>query len=93
MRDEIRDMAMTAEEFLRVLHWAFPGRVIDREGRLIVCAEGATLEISLAALPPRKLALLTLPRLEARLRFTAGTVAQRNALLTRLERAMQRGGG
>lgn len=93
MRDEIREMATTAEEFRRVLKLAFPSGLSEQEGRLIVSIAGAALEITLTELAPRKLALLTLPRLEVRIRFTAGTDDQQLALRTHLERAMQRGGG
>jgi hypothetical protein len=51
------------------------------------------MEIAIAPLPPRVIALLRLPRLEVRIRFTAGTTEQQQAMLARMDRAMQRGGG
>jgi hypothetical protein len=95
MTDEIlvRDMAITAAELRRSLHSAFPGNVSEQEGRYRIVFAGATLGIDAKPLPPRIIALLELPRLEVRLRFTAGTPGQRGLLLERMDRALQRGGG
>lgn len=95
MSDErlLRDMATTEREFRSGLAFAFPQGVTERDGVLFVAGEGAAMEIVLAPLPPRVIALLRLPRLEVRIRFTAGTPDQRAAMLARMDRAMQRGGG
>jgi hypothetical protein len=95
MSDEIllRDMATTEKEFRSGLSFAFPQGVTERNGVLQVAYASATMEIILAPLPPRVIALLRLPRLEVRIRFTAGTPEQRAAMLARMDRALQRGGG
>lgn len=95
MSDEIRvrDMAATEQEFRHGLLFAFPSGVHERAGQYRVEHEGATMEIVTAPLPPRVIALLRLPRLEVRIHFTAGTAEQQQAMLARMDRAMQRGGG
>jgi len=89
----VRDMATTEQEFRSALAFAFPQGVTESDGVLLVAHAGAAMEISLAPLPPRVIALLRLPRIEVRIRFTAGTTEQQQAMLTRMDRAMQRGGG
>lgn len=89
----VRDMATTEREFRSGLSFAFPEGVTEREGVFHVAHAGAVMEIRIAPLPPRVIALLRLPRLEVRIRFTAGTPEQQQAMLTRMDRAMQRGGG
>jgi len=95
MTDEIqvRDMATTEREFRQGLLFAFPDGVSEAAGLFRVEYEGAAMEIRTAPLPPRVIALLRLPRLEVRIRFTAGTAKHQQAMLARMDRAMQRGGG
>lgn len=95
MSDEIlvREMTTTEKEFRHGLLFAFPAGVHERDGQYRVEHEGAAMEIATAPLPPRVIALLRLPRLDVRIRFTAGTVDQQQAMLARMDRAMQRGGG
>jgi len=89
----VREMATTAQEFQRVLAWAFPSGMSARDGVLRVHADGAMMEIVLRTLPPRVIGQLALPRLEVRIRFNGGTAEQRRALLRRMDGALQRGGG
>jgi hypothetical protein len=89
----VRDMATTEKEFRGGLAFAFPQGVTEREGVFRVVHAGAAMEIGIAPLPPRVIALLSLPRLEVRIRFTAGTPEQQQVMLARMDRAMQRGGG
>jgi hypothetical protein len=95
MSDErlVRDMATTEREFRNGLTFAFPQGVTERDGVFHVAHAGAAMEIALAPLPPRVIALLRLPRLEVRIRFSAGTPVQQQAMLARMDRALQRGGG
>lgn len=51
------------------------------------------MEITISVLPPRNIAALRLPRLQVTIRFTQGTANAQAALLARMDRAMQRGGG
>ena len=89
----VRDMAMTEREFRGGLVFAFPEGVCEEAGLFRIEYRGAAMEIRIAPLPPRVIALLRLPRLDVRIRFTAGTPEQRAAMLARMDRAMQRGGG
>jgi len=89
----VRDMATTEREFRSGLAFAFPQGVAERDGAFHVAYAGAAMEIRIAPLPPRVIALLCLPRLDVRIRLTAGTMEQQQAMLTRMDRAMQRGGG
>ncbi|MEW6514261.1 MAG: hypothetical protein AB1443_09680 [Pseudomonadota bacterium] len=95
MTDErlVRDMATTEQEFRQGLLFAFPEGVTEAAGMFRIDYAGAAMEIVIAPLPPRVIALLRLPRLEVRIRFTAGTTEQQQAMLARMDRAMQRGGG
>lgn len=88
-----REVWTTEAEFRRGLGLAFPGRVADRHGRLCIEDGRAGMEIELAVLPPRGIALLELPRLKVSLRHTMGTPEQFKALLARMDLAMHRGGG
>lgn len=95
MADEIltREMGATEKEFRQGLLFAFPAGMHERDGAFRVEHDGAAMEIDITPLAPRVIALLRLPRLDVRIRFTAGTFTQRQAMLARMDRAMQRGGG
>lgn len=88
-----RDMSITLEEFGRGLRDAFAAGVSGGPQQFRVDMDGACLEISLQAGPPRRIAALSLPTAQVKLCFTAGEAPQRQALLQRMDRAMQRGGG
>lgn len=89
----VREVWATPAEFHHGLKLAFPGRVVERKG--LLCADDGTaaMEINLEILPPQTIALLELPRMKVSIRMTAGTPDQRHAMLARMDRAMQRGGG
>lgn len=89
----VRDMATTEQAFRSGLAFAFPQGVTEHNSAFNIVHAGAAMEIRIAPLPPRVIALLRLPRLEVRIRFTSGTMEQQQAMLTRMDRAMQRGGG
>lgn len=89
----VRDMATTERELRQGLLFAFPAGVTERDGMFRVDYAAAAMEIRTAPLPPRVIALLTLPRLEVRIRFTEGTPQQQRSMLERMDRALQRGGG
>lgn len=88
-----REVWASEAEFRHGLGLAFPGRVFERSGRLLIEDGNTGMEIELAALPPRSIALLQLPRLKVSLRNTAGTPEQFRALVARMDLAMHRGGG
>lgn len=89
-----KDMALTREDFARLLPEAVPGlpwRVEDGVYR-IGGAEGG-VDIRLAPLPDRRIALIALPRLRVTLSFHGWPAEQRDAFLARFDTAFRRGGG
>jgi hypothetical protein len=89
-----RVLSATPAEFERDLRAAWPAvRGSAEEGRLCVEHDGLRLEIACEAAGPRRLGALALPQLRVRYRFCGGDEAARRALLQRLDRAMQKGGG
>jgi hypothetical protein len=88
-----REVSATRSEFLHGLRLAFPGSVSEVGDTVRATFGPAAMEITLTQLPPRLIALLALPRLKVSLRGTAGSDAERAAMLARMDLAMQRGGG
>ncbi|MHB1360737.1 MAG: hypothetical protein ACYCWC_14270 [Rhodocyclaceae bacterium] len=86
-------MSALPGEFRHGLLLAFPDCVSEDDGMLRVVAGPAAMEISLTPLAPRVIAALRLPNLRVSIRFTAGTAAEQQAMLARMDRAMHRGGG
>ena len=88
-----REMTATKSDFLRGLYFAFPQGVREAAGVFLVDDRGAQMEIRIVSLPPREIAALRLERIEVAIRFSAGTADLQRAMLARMDRAMQRGGG
>jgi hypothetical protein len=89
-----RVLSATAAEFERDLRAAWPAALGSAdEGRLSVEHDGVRLEIGFEAAGLRRLGALALPQLRVRYRFSGGDESARRALLQRLDRAMQKGGG
>lgn len=89
-----RRLSSTARAFERELRLAWPAATGSAaNGGLRVEDGGVTLAIELEAAGVRRLGLFELPQLIARYRFSGGDAAARRALLARLDRAMQKGGG
>lgn len=88
-----RDMSATPAEFHRGLTAAFGAQVSGGPDLYRIASDGAAMDIDVAVGPPRVIALLSLPTLRVRIRFTAGRPAQWKTLLERMDRYMQRGGG
>jgi hypothetical protein len=88
-----REMSASRAEFLHGLWLAFPDGIAESGGLLRVADGGAAMEIELSPLPDRSIALLRLPNLKVRIRFIAGSRDEQQAMLARMDRAMQRGGG
>lgn len=90
----LREVTATPAEFERDLRKAWPAGV---ECPAIACfrLEDGTLrlEIDIAPAGIRRLGLFELPILHAHYRFSGGDAAARHRMLSRLDRAMQRGGG
>jgi hypothetical protein len=88
-----REVWATPDEFRHGLELGFPGRVTGSEGNLRADDGQAGMAIALEVLAPRRIALLNLPRMKVSIHMTAGTPEQRQAMLARMDLAMQRGGG
>ena len=89
-----REAGCTEAEWLAWL----PAAVGDRPVRLApgsaqVDIDGGTLQLAWQELPPRRIALITLPRLAVRYRFENVDDAARHAFMKRFDLYMQRGGG
>jgi hypothetical protein len=92
--DELRrEVSATPGEFAHGLRNAFPEGLSGGPLVFQVEAGAASMDIELTPGDDRVIALLRLPTLTARIRFTAGDAEARRALLRRMDLAMQRGGG
>ena len=89
-----RDMACTEAEWLRWLPQAIGEREWDaRAGTARVRIGDGTLDLAWRDAPPRRLALLELPRLHVVFTFEGVDDAVRHAFMKRFDLYMQRGGG
>ncbi|MGL1834630.1 hypothetical protein ACKVEX_13615 [Rhodocyclaceae bacterium SMB388] len=89
-----REVAASPAEFERDLRKAWPAGVTSGEGGVFRLGEAAlALTIRVEPKGERRLGLLALPLLQVQYDFAGGDEAMRRALLLRLDRAMQRGGG
>jgi hypothetical protein len=89
-----RRVTATPQAFARDLRQAWPGVVADGGGLHFSLHEGAqTLVIAIEPAGVRRLGLFELPQLDVRFRFGPGAEPARRALLARLDRGMQKGGG
>lgn len=90
-----REMGCTAAE---LVHWlpgaAAPHAVRQRaDGADIALEEGGQLSLRWEALPPRRIALLSVPRLRLRFAFEGVDEAARLRFMRRFDLYTQRGGG
>jgi hypothetical protein len=88
-----REISATPAEFAHGLRNAFAAAVVGGPLHFEIVGDQASMRIELEPGPDREIALLRLPTLVARIRFTAGTQQARQAMLRRMDLAMQRGGG
>lgn len=89
-----REVGASTDEFARSLHAAHPGAIETTAPNTYRLTDGdVVLEVAAHPLPARRLGLFKLPVLDVRYRFLAGDNTRRAALIARLDRAMQRGGG
>ena len=88
-----REMSALPADIARGLEVAFPGAVQGGPNRFVVTLPGAAMELQLTPGPDRVIALLRLPTLTLRIRFTGGDAAARAELVRRFDLAMRRGGG
>lgn len=89
-----RDVTATPAEFERDLRKAWPpGIDTVATGHFRVRTDACVLDIRIEPAGVRRLGLFCLPVLSACYEFTMGGEGDRREILTRLDRAMQRGGG
>lgn len=89
-----RTLTATAEGFERDLRQAWPQVRGSAAARTFVVEDAScVLQIDIEAAGVRRLGLFELPQLVAHYRFLRGDEPERRALLQRLDRAMQKGGG
>jgi hypothetical protein len=88
-----REVGATPAEFRRGLFLAHADVVEESGGRLRLSEGAVRLSIDLLPRPSRHIGLLELPVLHLSYHFAAGEPAACQALLARLDLAMQRGGG
>ena len=89
-----RRVTATPREFERDLRQAWPDARSSADALRFDLEDGAlSLVIEVEPAGVRRLGLFELPQLDVRYRFGAGDESARRALLARLDRAMQKGGG
>ena len=89
-----RRVTATAHEFERDLRQAWPAVEGGAAALRFSLQDGAqSLVIDIEPAGVRRLGLFELPQLNVRYRFGPGEEEARRALLARLDRAMQKGGG
>lgn len=89
------EMALSRADFMRLLPQAVGGPIhaSDNNATLNGGQGGLGWEIRLTDLPPRRIALLELPRLQVSIRLTAPDAAAAGAWLHRFMLGFQRAGG
>ncbi|HET7528474.1 MAG TPA: hypothetical protein VFK10_21220 [Burkholderiaceae bacterium] len=91
-----REHGFTPEQWLDGLRGAVAAAALDIEvnaGRACVHIGAGMLELQWTALPPRRIALVQLPRLAVSYRFRGVAHAQRAAFMRHFDLVMLRGGG
>lgn len=89
-----REMGCTEEELLRWLPGALDGaRLTLVPGRAQARFDSGELQLDWQPLPPRRIALLAMPRLAITFAFTGLDDAQRQRVMRRFDLYTQRGGG
>jgi hypothetical protein len=91
-----REQGYTAEDWQRCLPGAVGPHTLTRpapDQALVTLAGGGQLHIDWQVLPPRRIALLCLPRLQVHYRFDGVHADARQAFMRGFDRYMLRGGG
>lgn len=90
-------MGCSASEWLAALPRAIgphgQWQLLGQDAALISLPQGGRLNVQWKPLPPRRIALLVMPRLWVGFRFEGATAEQRLAFMRPFDLAMQRGGG
>lgn len=86
-------MSSTPAEFRRALAQAFAAAVSEADDGLLLTVDEVRLHFALRDLPPRQIGALQLARMQVDITVQTGLPAEAEALLARVDRATQRGGG
>ena len=89
-----REQGCTEAEWLRWLPEAVHGHALTvAPGTATVQVATGLLRLAWQVLPPRRIALITLPRLQVRYAFEGVAEADRQQFMKRFDLHIQRGGG
>jgi hypothetical protein len=89
-----REMGCTAEELRSWLPGASGGRAIEwREGSAVVSIDDGHVTLKWQTLAPRRIALITLPRLQVRIEASGVNEAAWQRFMKHFDLYTQRGGG
>jgi hypothetical protein len=91
-----REQGFTPQEWLNGLRGAVGTHRLELgplQGQALVRIGAGTLHLQWTELPPRRIALLRLPRLAVRYRFNDVPAPERNAFMRYFDLYLQRGGG
>jgi hypothetical protein len=89
-----REMGCTAQELCAWLPGASRGRSIEwRDGRAVIAIEEGHATLSWRALEPRRIALITLPRLEVKIEARGIDETSWQRFMKHFDLYTQRGGG
>jgi len=90
-----RELGCTESEWLRELPGAVGGHALQRPaaGQAQVTIGDGCLHLRWTALPPRRLALIRIPRLQVEFRFEGVAAPVRQVFMSRFDLYLQRGGG
>lgn len=86
-------MNSTPAEFRRALVQAFGAAVSETADGLLLAVDNVRLHFALTSRAPRKIGALELAVLDVQINVCDGTAAAVEKLLSRVDRATQRGGG
>ena len=94
--DFSREQGFALADWLQVLPGAVAPHALQlnpgRDAATVPLATG-TLHLSWQVLPPRRIALMRMPRLQVRYQFSGVARAERQAFMRRFDLFTQRGGG
>jgi hypothetical protein len=90
-----REQGCTEGEWLSWLPGAVRGHALSLQspGRAVIDIDGGTLAITWQTLPPRRIALISMPRMAIGYRFDGVDAAARSRFMQYFDLYMQRGGG
>ena len=90
-----REQGYTEADWQRTLPGAVRGHALVRPapGQAVVNVGAGTLQLEWAVLPPRRIALMSMPRLAVRYRFDGVDAEARRAFMRYFDLYTHRGGG